>query len=418
MTEGRVGSSANNTDDISDISAVVLAGNFPLVVKHILSFLPAKQLNTAARVCKQWSQLAKEIRECRRSLAWFMAIPDEEEDSTSLADKIKIFLDGLWSEPHTVVAFMSSALYEEQLVLPNQTGRRQHCSRAAKCVKVELEQYIEEKLPSQCSLFGSAADGAVGTEWRSTRSVEVEGEKALTMLLLPHLPGLDILSFTMDIYSSETNWHMAIDELESRDVDITTISGIPPDKNVRAVLFFCDEPFCPPEIGHSILNKYKDAIVAGGYVDNLVVKPKPKSSDTSSEDSFPTILCLAFCGDNLRVWSVIIRESVSNAEDAEKQIRQLKTSEVSEEKSFAFMFACVGRGEGLYLQRNVESDAFHKVFPRTPLFGFFGNGEIGFNSLPGAVSSGHKSNIESKGERILPKLYHAYTTIICLFSVV
>lgn len=138
--------------------------------------------------------------------------------------------------------------------------------------------------------------------------------------------------------------------------------------------------------------------------------------------SFPTILCLAFCGDNLRVSSVIIRESVSNAEDAEKQIQQLKTSDVSEEKSFAFMFACVGRGEGLYLQPNVESDAFRKVFPRTPLFGFFGNGEIGFNSLPGSVSSGHRSKSESEGDssssnRILPKLYHAYTTIICLFSI-
>lgn len=107
------------------------------------------------------------------------------------------------------------------------------------------------------------------------------------MLLLPELPGLDILSFTMDIYSSETNWHMDIDELESHDVDIPTISGIPPDKNVKAVLFFCDEPFCPPEIGYSILNQYKDAVVAGGYVDNLVVRPKPpKSSEVSTEDRY------------------------------------------------------------------------------------------------------------------------------------
>ena len=46
------------------------------------------------------------------------------------------------------------------------------------------------------------------------------------------------------------------------------------------------------------------------------------------------------------------------------------------------MFACVGRGHHLHHAYNVEADIFKKHFPGVPLFGMFGNGEIGHDYLP------------------------------------
>ena len=43
----------------------------------------------------------------------------------------------------------------------------------------------------------------------------------------------------------------------------------------------------------------------------------------------------------------------------------------------ALMFACMGRGQGLYEQPNFDSDLFSRYFPNVPLSGFFCNGEIG-----------------------------------------
>jgi len=43
----------------------------------------------------------------------------------------------------------------------------------------------------------------------------------------------------------------------------------------------------------------------------------------------------------------------------------------------ALLFSCLGRGEGLYGEPDVETQAFARALPGVPLAGFFGNGEIG-----------------------------------------
>lgn len=41
------------------------------------------------------------------------------------------------------------------------------------------------------------------------------------------------------------------------------------------------------------------------------------------------------------------------------------------------MFACAGRGEGLYQEANFDSNLFHRYLGPLPLSGFFCGGEIG-----------------------------------------
>ena len=63
---------------------------------------------------------------------------------------------------------------------------------------------------------------------------------------------------------------------------------------------------------------------------------------------------------------------------------------------FALMFPNIGRGPEFYNGRDRDLDAFKKVFPSTPLIGFYGNGEI---------APGHK----------LAGLIHYYSTVFAVY---
>ena len=93
-------------------------------------------------------------------------------------------------------------------------------------------------------------------------------------------------------------------------------------------------------------------------------------------------------------------------------MKRLKNRNLSEKNSFAFIFACVGRGCGLYDNDDVETTIFKKYFPNTPLVGFFGNGEVGFDWFPN-LGQNSSSAEEARSEM---KMFHAYTTILCFIS--
>ena len=134
-----------------------------------------------------------------------------------------------------------------------------------------------------------------------------------------------------------------------------------------------------------------------------------------------SLLCIALSGENVHVRSVVIKEEICAAAEVEKKVKNLKDCKVPEERSFAFMFACIGRGKAHYQAENVESQVFRKHFPKTPLFGFFGNGEIGFNALQEYRPSLSDQERDSESVSLTqhhPKLHHAYTTILVLVSVV
>lgn len=131
------------------------------------------------------------------------------------------------------------------------------------------------------------------------------------------------------------------------------------------------------------------------------------------------IHCIALCGSNVQVASVIIKDEVSSERNIERELCKLKDCNLPMDTTFAFMFACLGRGRAFHNNKdNVESAIFRKLFPKTPLFGFFGNGEIGMNYLhPFDPSKSFSKSKKTKFNRHHPKLSHAYTSIFLLVSV-
>ncbi|KAF5911491.1 hypothetical protein HPG69_000783, partial [Diceros bicornis minor] len=150
-----------------------------------------------------------------------------------------------------------------------------------------------------------------------------------------------------------------------------------------------------------------NVILAGGQVDNLV----SLTSEKNPLDIDATgVVGLSFSGHRIQSATVLLNEDVNDEKTAEAAMQRLKAASIPEQNTIGFMFACVGRGFQYYRAKgNVEADAFRKFFPGVPLFGFFGNGEIGCDRIVTGNFILKKCN-EVKDD----DLFHSYTTIMAL----
>lgn len=86
-------------------------------------------------------------------------------------------------------------------------------------------------------------------------------------------------------------------------------------------------------------------------------------------------------GDRVRPGQRIqfhLRDAHTSAEDLEVLLQRYQRTHQGQAKPVgALMFACLGRGEGLYQQPNFDSQLFQRYLGDIPLSGFFCNGEIG-----------------------------------------
>ncbi len=84
-------------------------------------------------------------------------------------------------------------------------------------------------------------------------------------------------------------------------------------------------------------------------------------------------------GDRVRPGQRIqfhLRDADASAEDLKALLRRYRQQHSEVSPTGALMFACMGRGEGLYDEPNYDSDLFHHHIP-VPISGFFCGGEIG-----------------------------------------
>jgi len=130
---------------------------------------------------------------------------------------------------------------------------------------------------------------------------------------------------------------------------------------------------------------------------------------------------LVFAGKGVKAASVMLEADVTTVKGVEKALQPLKKVGFNEAKSCAFMFACCGRGRGLYKgKKDVESRAFASLFPRTPLIGLFGGGEVGAVYVPDDHGNYSCESSPPKRKKEDPytfdELLHAYTTVFVMLS--
>jgi small ligand-binding sensory domain FIST len=103
----------------------------------------------------------------------------------------------------------------------------------------------------------------------------------------------------------------------------------------------------------------------------------------------PAVLVRNLIGVDPRNGSVAVAERLRVGQQVQFQLRDAETSRQEQQQLLAqqhgrnaeplaaLLFACLGRGEGLYGSANGDVDGCRQHFPAVPISGAFCNGEIG-----------------------------------------
>lgn len=137
-------------------------------------------------------------------------------------------------------------------------------------------------------------------------------------------------------------------------------------------------------------------VIIGGLVDSLLF--------VDNEIKFSGVIGLGIAGTSVEAVSVVHHGETPSG--VTKSLEQLRNFGVSYSNSSAcFMVSCVGRGEKFYMAKNVESRIFKQVFPKIPVGGFFGNGELGLDLQ------------STEGKPLKDSHFlHSYSSVFCLCS--
>ncbi|XP_012384348.1 F-box only protein 22 [Dasypus novemcinctus] len=382
----------------ADPRSTFVLSNLAEVVERVLTFLPAKALLRVASVCRLWRECVRRVLRTHRSVTWISAGPGEASnlEGHCLVRVVAEELEKVHILPRTVLYMADSETF---ISLEECRGHK----RARKRTSMERAFALEKLFPKQCQVLGIVTPGIVVTPMGSSsnRPQEIEIGESGFALLFPQIEGIKIQPF----HFIKDPKNITLERHQLTEV------GLLDNPELRVVLVFgynCCKVGASNYL-HRVVSTFSDMniILAGGQVDNL-------SSLTSEKNSLDIdatgVVGMSFSGHRIQSATVLLNEDVNDEKTAEAAMRRLKAANIPEQNTIGFMFACVGRGFQYYRAKgNVEADAFRKFFPSVPLFGFFGNGEIGCDRIVTGNFILRKCNEVRDDD-----LFHSYTTIMAL----
>lgn len=382
----------------ADPQSTFVLGNLAEVVERVLTFLPAKALLRVAGVCRLWRECVRRVLRTQRSVTWISAGSADAGrlEEHCLVRVVAEELENVHVLPQTVLYMADSETF---ISLEECRGHK----RARKRTTMEAAFALEKLFPKQCQVLGIVTPGIVVTPMGSgnNRPQEIEIGESGFALLFPQIEGIKIQPF----HFIKDPKNLTLERHQLTEV------GLLDNPELRVVLVF---GYNCCKVGASdylqrVVSTFSDmnVILAGGQVDNLA----SLTSDKNPLDfDAAGVVGLSFSGHRIQSATVLLNEEVNDEKTAEAAMQRLKAASIPERNTIGFMFACVGRGFQYYRAKgNVEADAFRKFFPSVPLFGFFGNGEIGCDRIVTGNFILKKCN-EMKDD----DLFHSYTTIMAL----
>ncbi|XP_044306537.1 F-box only protein 22 isoform X1 [Varanus komodoensis] len=371
--------------------------NLAEVVERILGFLPTKALLRAACVCRLWRECSRRILRSQQSVVWVSTVEPGPSNSHALVQVLAEELEKVHVLPQTVLYIADAETFsghEESHGHGQKKARRKNST--------EIATALEKLLPKRCQVLGLVTPGVVVTPIgsRSNRPLEIEDGEAGFALLFPKIDGVKIQTFHF------------FKDLKSRVLDESQFAeaGLKNNPDLRVVLLFGYNTWKTGSTRflQQIVNRLneKSIVLAGGHVERFT---SPTSENNTQAAESCGVVGLAFSGPQIQSATVLLDQDVVDERTAEAAMQRLKAAHIPEHNSLGFMFACIGRGYQHYkVKSNLEADAFRKFFPNTPLFGFFGHGEIGCDRIVTGNFILRECN-DAKDD-----LLHGYTTVMTL----
>ncbi|MBP0000582.1 MAG: FIST C-terminal domain-containing protein [Cyanobacteria bacterium SID2] len=168
------------------------------------------------------------------------------------------------------------------------------------------------------------------------------------------------------VAEGESNVILALDEVGERE------TARPPLEILRETISELDEndrSLAQNSLFIGVVrDEFKQTLEAGDFLIRNLVGVDPKVGAVA-------------IGDRVRPGQRIqfhLRDANTSAEDLETLLQKYCQDAPSDTRPLgALMFACLGRGSGLYGEPNFDSRLFHRYLENVSLSGFFCNGEIG-----------------------------------------
>ncbi|XP_022110251.1 F-box only protein 22-like [Acanthaster planci] len=395
-------------------------------ILRTFAFLPAKTLGICAQVCKAWCREVKRVLHQRDQIGWAASgrleageadkgTKDRSKDQLGrFGVRLNACLSMLSSLPHQAIVF-SECLSLEDFQKDDDFDDDEFRPGGTRRLLQESVTAVSSRLPLGSSVVFVHSDGTMGCKADLSPAGETEGAWGTSCILLPNMEGVTV----------DCRRHYHSDLVGSRVDSYIRSLSLPAD--TCCILVFSNGGTHGTLVEPLQRGFYSELgtmpVIAGGIAKEMImeVSGQPVDRRTGSK-KLPSCMTVAFSGARVKAASLVLNHSITTWEKARQKLQELKKVGLSEKRSLAFVFSCVGRGRHFYKAEDVESGAFHEVFPDTPLVGFFGGGEYGCDNLTLGENVRDKADADcttpgwKTAQKKLPSLEQSFTCVICLLS--
>ncbi|CAF4911815.1 unnamed protein product [Rotaria sp. Silwood1] len=411
-------------ESLTSISSNDLLTTIYDINRAIFRHLPIRSVDSSSLVCQSWAHIARLTKAHRHTIHTLTYPSNLSSSRTTCSYYVSDFNtvissyinDNLWSLPSLALVVVTNVLDRKAFIAPSnsppptKTSRRSRSQTTATQTELlNIPQALIRHFNKSCKILQVASNGIVVSN-DENQSYEIESDSAMGILLFPKLP-----SNVLGIYPFEISYNTKISADMSRS-DMHHLFGcVPDDIPIRCIIFFFTQ-----RQSHSVdcikkLLEYYPSNVAiiGGFVNKIRYNDRQSQFKPSLYNTSGIVLT----GDpnHLNIKQILLESHIDTREGVKDKLKQLKSIESNRCLSFAIQVSCVARGSDFYNgEKNVECTEFRNLFPKTPLIGIFGNGELGHDHLLNDNQISTQEQINTK--KNITDIIHAYSTVFSLIT--
>ncbi|CAF1103252.1 unnamed protein product [Rotaria sp. Silwood1] len=411
-------------ESLTSISSNDLLTTIYDINRAIFRHLPIRSVDSSSLVCQSWAHIARLTKAHRHTIHTLTYPSNLSSSRTTCSYYVSDFNtvissyinDNLWSLPSLALVVVTNVLDRKAFIAPSnsppptKTSRRSRSQTTATQTELlNIPQALIRHFNKSCKILQVASNGIVVSN-DENQSYEIESDSAMGILLFPKLP-----SNVLGIYPFEISYNTKISADMSRS-DMHHLFGcVPDDIPIRCIIFFFTQ-----RQSHSVdcikkLLEYYPSNVAiiGGFVNKIRYNDRQSQFKPSLYNTSGIVLT----GDpnHLNIKQILLESHIDTRESVKDKLKQLKSIESNRCLSFAIQVSCVARGSDFYNgEKNVECTEFRNLFPKTPLIGIFGNGELGYDYLLNDNQISTQEQINTKKD--INDVFHAYSTVFSLIT--
>ncbi|CAF3425956.1 unnamed protein product [Rotaria sp. Silwood1] len=411
-------------ESLTSISSNDLLTTIYDINRAIFRHLPIRSVDSSSLVCQSWAHIARLTKAHRHTIHTLTYPSNLSSSRTTCSYYVSDFNtvissyinDNLWSLPSLALVVVTNVLDRKAFIAPSnsppptKTSRRSRSQTTATQTELlNIPQALIRHFNKSCKILQVASNGIVVSN-DENQSYEIESDSAMGILLFPKLP-----SNVLGIYPFEIPYTTKISADMSRS-DMHHLFGcVPDDIPIRCIIFFFTQ-----RQSHSVdcikkLLEYYPSNVAiiGGFVNKIRYNDRQSQFKPSLYNTSGIVLT----GDpnHLNIKQILLESHIDTREGVKDKLKQLKSIESNRCLSFAIQVSCVARGSDFYNgEKNVECTEFRNLFPKTPLIGIFGNGELGHDHLLNDNQISTQEQINTK--KNITDIIHAYSTVFSLIT--